>query len=69
MSTALVRAAVDFARGRGARALEGYPIVTTPGQQVNGGELFVGTVGSFAAAGFAEVSRPTRRRAVMRIGF
>jgi hypothetical protein len=29
----------------------------------------VGTEGVFAAAGFAEVSRPTVRRAVMRIDF
>ena len=33
------------------------------------GELHVGTHGTFAAAGFAEVSRPTLRRAVMRIDF
>ena len=33
------------------------------------GELNVGHVSIFAAAGFAEVSRPTLRRAVMRIDF
>ena len=32
-------------------------------------ELHVGTVGMFAAAGMAELSRPTPRRAVMRIDF
>lgn len=32
-------------------------------------ELHVGTYGTVAAAGFAEVSRPTTRRAVMRIDF
>jgi hypothetical protein len=32
-------------------------------------ELHVGTQGMFAAAGFAEVSRPTVRRVVMRIDF
>jgi hypothetical protein len=32
-------------------------------------ELHVGTAGAFAAAGFTEVSRPTVRRAVMRIEF
>jgi hypothetical protein len=32
-------------------------------------ELHVGTRGMFAAAGFAEVSRPTLRRVVMRIDF
>jgi hypothetical protein len=32
-------------------------------------ELHVGTVGTFAAAGFTEVARPGKRRAVMRIDF
>jgi hypothetical protein len=32
-------------------------------------ELHVGTDGVFADAGFAEVSRPTLRRLVMRIDF
>ena len=32
-------------------------------------ELHVGTQGVFADAGFAEVSRPTLRRVVMRIDF
>ena len=32
-------------------------------------ELHVGAAGVFADAGFVEVSRPTLRRAVMRIDF
>jgi GNAT superfamily N-acetyltransferase len=68
VSAALAKAAADFARERGARAVEGYPIVVEPGQPVSWpGELFVGTVGVFAAAGFTEVSRPTARRVVMRL--
>ena len=63
---ALALAAVDFARERGARALEGYPMTT---KNALVGELHPGTYGAFAAAGFAEVSRPTERRAVMRIDF
>jgi GNAT superfamily N-acetyltransferase len=66
ISRALARAAVDFARRRGARALEGYPMLTTAAIAV---ELHVGTYGVFADAGFTEVSRPTLRRAVMRIDF
>jgi len=69
ISRALVRAAVDFAREHGARALEGYPMLTQPGQEVPWGELHVGSRSIFAAAGFAEVSRPTPRRVVMRIDF
>ena len=66
---ALAAAAVDFARERGARALEGYPMVPQPGQEISWGELFVGKSSVFAAAGFREVSRPTKRRVVMRIDF
>jgi GNAT superfamily N-acetyltransferase len=64
ISRALANAAVDFARERGARALEAYPMTTT---SVVDEELHVGTVEVFVAAGFTEVGRPTVRRAVMRI--
>lgn len=66
VSRALARAAVDFARERGARALEGYPITTT---DVIDEELHVGIHQVFVDAGFREVGRPTLRRAVMRIDF
>jgi len=66
-SRALARATVDFARLRGARALEGYPMITQPGQEVTWGELHVGSRSIFEAAGFTEVSRPTLRRVVMRV--
>ena len=69
VSRALARAAVDFAKARGARAIEGYPMITRPGQDITWGELSVGSRSIFAAAGFAEVSRPGVRRAVMRIDF
>jgi GNAT superfamily N-acetyltransferase len=66
ISRALARAAVDFARERGARAIEGYPMTT---KKAILEELHVGTEGMFAAAGFTEVSRPTLRRVVMRIDY
>jgi GNAT superfamily N-acetyltransferase len=66
VSRALARAAVDFARERGARALEAYPMTT---KDVIVEELHVGTESVFADAGFAEVSRPTLRRVVVRIDF
>ncbi len=69
VSRALAAASVGFARGRGATALEGYPIVVKPGQEFGWGELYVGSRDVFAAAGFREVSRPTERRAVMRVDF
>lgn len=69
VSRALACATVDFARERGARAIEGYPMIAPAGQEITWGELFVGSRSIFADAGFAEVSRPTRRRVVMRIDF
>lgn len=63
VSRALARAAVEFARGHGARAIEAYPMNAVVE------ELHVGTEGTFVAAGFTEVNRPTVRRAVMRIDF
>jgi GNAT superfamily N-acetyltransferase len=66
VSRAFARAAVDFARERGAQAIEGYPMTA---KGVIAEELHVGTEGVFAEAGFAQVSRPTPRRVVMRIDF
>jgi GNAT superfamily N-acetyltransferase len=64
ISYALAEAAVQFARSRGARSIEGYPMTTKDVIMV---ELHPGTRGAFEAAGFNEVSRPTPRRVVMRI--
>jgi GNAT superfamily N-acetyltransferase len=69
VSRALAAASVGFARERGARALEGYPMITQPGQVITWGELHVGSRSIFADAGFTEVSRPSLRRVVMRIDF
>ncbi|MBO7747103.1 GNAT family N-acetyltransferase [Paenibacillus sp. MWE-103] len=66
---ALTQAAADFARQRGARALEGYPMSTVPGKEITWGELHVGSRNAFAAAGFREVTHPTLRRFVMRVDF
>lgn len=66
VSGALLVAAVEHARTAGARAVEGYPILT---KAVISEELHVGTVGTFERAGFEVVSRPAPRRVVMRIDF
>ena len=66
ISRALLRSAVTFARERGARALEGYPMTTTHAIEE---ELHVGLERVFAEAGFTKVSHPTPRRVVMRIDF
>ncbi|MFD7659517.1 GNAT family N-acetyltransferase [Actinosynnema sp. NPDC059797] len=65
----LARAAVDFARERGARAVEGYPMITEPGRRITWGEVHVGARQVFEEAGLAEVSHPTTRRVVMRVEF
>lgn len=69
ISRALARATVEFARERGARALEAYPMITQPGEEITWGETHVGTRSIFADAGLTEVSHPTKRRLVMRIDF
>lgn len=65
----LARATIDFARERGARALEAYPMITQPGKEITWGEVHVGARQVFEDAGFEEVSHPTVRRVVMRIDF
>ena len=65
----LARATIDFARARGARALEAYPMITEPAKEITWGEAHVGARQVFEDAGFEEVSRPTVRRVVMRIDF
>ncbi len=41
-------------------------MLTEPGKEITWGELHVGSRNAFAAAGFREVARPTKRRVVMR---
>ncbi|PYZ99142.1 GNAT family N-acetyltransferase [Alteribacter lacisalsi] len=66
---ALAKASISFARKRRAHAIEGYPMRTVPGKDIPWGELHVGSRNAFIAAGFREVSAPTKRRVVMRIDF
>jgi hypothetical protein len=69
VSRTLAKAAVEHARDRGARAVEGYAMVTQPGVEITWGELHVGSRSTFAAAGMRQVAAPTKRRVVMRIDF
>jgi GNAT superfamily N-acetyltransferase len=66
---ALAAATVPYAKANGARALEGYAMRTQPGREITWGELHVGAVQVFTDAGFAQVSSPSVRRAVMRLEF
>lgn len=66
---ALAKAAVDFARERGASALEGYAMITEPGREITWGELHVGALSVYEEAGLRAVGRPSKRRVVLRIDF
>lgn len=66
ISRALIEAAVKFARSGGATAVEAYPMTT---RAAISEELHVGTLDSYLGAGFTELTRPTPRRAVVRIDF
>jgi GNAT superfamily N-acetyltransferase len=58
----MIEAAVAHARGRGASAVEAYPVdPDSPSYR------FMGFVAAFAAAGFSEVGRAGSRRHVMRL--
>jgi GNAT superfamily N-acetyltransferase len=67
VATALLGAAVDFARARGAEMVEGYPLDPAV-RTVTAADAFTGVLGLFRAAGFDEVARrtPTSRVVVRR---
>ena len=66
VANALLKAAVDHARSRGAVTLEVYPVDTTSGRQPSA-NLFTGTLTMFQRAGFREVERPPGAQMVMRL--
>jgi GNAT superfamily N-acetyltransferase len=64
VSQALLLAAVEYARSRGARLAEGYP--TDPGTKRPDPSVYTGLVPAFRKAGFVEVLRRSERRPIMR---
>lgn len=63
---ALLRAAIEFARGHGATALYGHPVdLDALKSSPSPTALFTGTMSMFVAAGFEEVGRTFRSRPVM----
>jgi hypothetical protein len=66
VSRALVGGTIDLARDAGARAVEAYPMKPAPGKDVPWGELHVGALSAFLAAGYRIVHVPSLRRAVVR---
>src|SRR3972149_7049775 len=65
VATALLDAAVEHARARGAATLEGYPVDAADGR-LPSSKVFTGTVAMFARAGFAEFGRPRGSQLVVR---
>jgi GNAT superfamily N-acetyltransferase len=66
LSEALLKAAVDHARRRGAREIEGYPIDAKKKEMDF--TSFMGTEPVFRRCGFAEAARPAPNRPIMRRG-
>ena len=63
LATALLRAAVDYAAEQGAESVEGYPVeVGTRSSS----DLYHGTIGMFADAGFEVVEKRGLARALVR---
>jgi GNAT superfamily N-acetyltransferase len=60
LTRGLLRAAVAYARARGARIVEGYPV--DPGRTYG----YMGSPATFRAAGFRDVTPPGRERRVFR---
>ena len=60
----LLRAAVEYARSRGAKVVEGYPV--EPTRTLSGASGFTGVVSTFRQAGFVEVLRRSRTEPIMR---
>jgi GNAT superfamily N-acetyltransferase len=64
VNTALLEAAVDFARANGALIVEGYPIDAAKNQP--DAFVFTGLLSAFRRAGFKEILRRSSRRPIMR---
>lgn len=60
----LIRAAVDYARERGARVIEAYPV--DPVGRVSADSLYTGLARVFAEIGFVEMTRPSPNRPILR---
>jgi GNAT superfamily N-acetyltransferase len=65
VSVAMIRGAVDWARSRGARLIEAYPVEPrkTPMPAVF---AYTGIASAYRAAGFREVARRSETRPIMR---
>jgi GNAT superfamily N-acetyltransferase len=65
VTVALLRAALEFARERGARIVEGYPI-EPKNESMPDAFAWTGLASAFVKAGFVEVARRSETRPMMR---
>jgi hypothetical protein len=65
VQTLLLKAAVEYAKRRGAKIVEGYP-VDSKSTNIPDVSSFVGLASVFRRVGFVEVARRSGRQAVMR---
>ncbi len=65
LMAALLKAAVEYAKSRGARVVEGYP-VEVGDKELKGFDAYTGVVSAFRRAGFVEAARRSERQPVMR---
>ncbi len=62
MTTRLIKAAIDYAQGNGAKVIEAYPVdYDSPSYG------YMGRIGTFRALGFEEVAMAGSRRHIMRL--
>lgn len=66
LSAEMLRAAVDFASGKGARIIEGYPVEPRSGETADV-FAYTGLASTFRKAGFVEVARRSETRPIMRL--
>ena len=66
LSGLLIQAAVEYARSRGGKIVEAYPVDPLAGKFDSGG-AFTGLIDTFRKAGFTEAARRSKRRAIMRL--
>lgn len=65
LSQLLIGAAIDYAKAKGARIVEAYPLDIVNAKYLEG-ERYMGLISTFAQAGFKEVARRSDRRPIMR---
>ena len=64
LTVKLLKAAVDYVKGRGGKIVEGYPVDAK--KDMPAPFVYTGTAAAFRKAGFIEVARRSETRPIMR---